>query len=91
MGSRLSVVVGGRLCEVLAWRGSQAVEGEHVDQFKLIAVKALDPAHIELGFKRGTTKFPGNRFLRDAILLERSDAIRTISARIKAGIERAAK
>jgi HK97 gp10 family phage protein len=49
------------------------------------------PAHIELGFRRGTTKFPGNRFLRDAILLERADAIRIISARVKEGIKRASR
>jgi len=53
--------------------------------------KGYYPAHIELGFRRGTTKFPGNRYLRDAILLERFDAIRTIEARVKAGIERAAR
>lgn len=46
------------------------------------------PAHVELGYKRGGKKFPGNRYLRDAILLERSDAIRTISARVKEGIEK---
>lgn len=55
------------------------------------AASGYYPAHVELGFKRGGKKFPGNRYLRDAILLERSDAIRTISARIKEGIERIAR
>lgn len=53
--------------------------------------KGYYPTHIELGFSRGTTKFPGNRYLRDAMLLERFDAIRSISARVKQGIERAAR
>ena len=50
------------------------------------------PSQIELGFKSrggGTTKFPGNRFLRDALLLEKTDAMRIIDAQISAGIEKA--
>ena len=50
--------------------------------------KGFYPTHIELGFKRGTTKFPGNRYLRDALLLEKTDAMRIIDARITAGIKK---
>lgn len=57
----------------------------------LSGVKGFYPTHIELGFKRGATKFPGNRFLRDAVLLEKTDAIRIINSRIIAGIEKAIK
>lgn len=67
------------------------------------SAKGFYPTHIELGYKRGfkkssrsvgrisRVKFPGNRFLRDAVLLERSSAIRIINARIKAGIAKAVK
>lgn len=62
-----------------------------------ISGKGFYPTHIELGFKRGglskfpgrkggITKFPGNRYLRDALLLERTDAMQIINARITAGI-----
>lgn len=47
--------------------------------------KGYYPAHIELG----TKKFAANRYLRDAMELERSDAIRIINAHIKIGIEKA--
>lgn len=52
--------------------------------------KGFYPTHIELGFKRkgGKTKFPGNRYLRDALLLEKTDAMRIINARITAGINK---
>ena len=55
--------------------------------------KGFYPSHIELGFKGkgGGSKFPGNRFLRDALLLERTDAMRIINARIRAGLVKAVK
>jgi hypothetical protein len=74
-----------RLISVVVGPGTRAALGIADD------APGYYPAHIELGFKRGTKKFPGNRFLRDAILLERADAIRTISARIKSGIARAVR
>lgn len=51
------------------------------------------PTHIAIGFKGrgGGTKFPGNRYLRDAVLLEENDAVRTISSQIKSGMEGAIK
>lgn len=57
------------------------------------SAKGFYPTHIELGFKRrgGIRKFPGNRFLRDAVLLEKSSAIRIINDRIKEGIAKAVK
>lgn len=73
--------------------GVQIAPGSRGELGISAGAKGFYPTHIELGFKGkgGKTKFPGNRFLRDALLLEKTDAIRIINARITAGIEKAIK
>lgn len=72
--------------------GVQVTPGTRVQLGIPGSAKGFYPTHIELGFKRGgVKKFPGNRFLRDAVLLEKSSAIRIINARIKEGIAKAVK
>lgn len=49
--------------------------------------KGFYPTHIELGTRRGNIK--PNRYLRDAMELQRQESERTIQMRIKQGIDRA--